>query len=90
MTYMTLPAATVGRPTRDILVRREWNRGELWAIRLGHVVSKPEWDTEDSVVGFCVRCEGLLAADATEAPYVFGPILGEICPNSVDIADALN
>lgn len=80
---MTLVAVSMensqGRPPLDVQARRIWNRADRDAVRLGHVVSKPDWDTETSLIGFCVQCDGLLAVDPNEKPCVFGEIADHPC-----------
>lgn len=67
------------RPTSAVVASRGWNEAEKDAARMGHLIGRPEWDTEESLVGQCLRCELVLASDGTEAPYKFGPAMREPC-----------
>ena len=55
------------------------------AHALGHVLSPPDVDTEDSLVGYCKRCVIPFATDGGEAPFHFSVGLSGPCqPTVVD------
>jgi hypothetical protein len=77
---MAVPTgSSPGRPRLTILTRLAWNTAEAEAVRLGHEISDPEWDTEASLVGYCTRCDALMAADATESPTFTGEAIAGPC-----------
>lgn len=80
---MTLVAVSMananGRPPLDVMARRYWNEADTEATRIGHSISKPEWDTPTSLIGYCLGCDGLLAVDPNERPFIFGDVADHPC-----------